>query len=245
MAIHSSGRRSYREVDDIPSDFITYLRSGVHTGRGTGHQIATTNTVVRALTADRRIQRLVAQDRICYFAGAKSGRRERNVDLVFGPPGPGAQFDDSVGMLLGMPTVPLLSGEYKTIMTELGKNAGNRRGDFVTHARDVRHAVADAFIFAVCPINASDQYWSYTANRWRNQADGVSHAASAIETVAQCLDRGVELLWTPVVVANNHPDPAGRVADWLRGYPQPPDGDLLAWGHFQETLVRACLARLS
>jgi hypothetical protein len=38
-------------------------------------------------------------------------------------------------------------------------------------------------------------------------------AASAIEMVAQCLDPGVEMLWTPVVVANNDPDPTRRVAD--------------------------------
>ncbi|MGY1786669.1 hypothetical protein [Geodermatophilus sp. SYSU D00698] len=242
---HSTGRRDYHEVGDIPPDFVDYLKRGVHTGRGTGHQIATTNTIIKGLAAHPRMKRLIAEDRICYFAGAKSGRKARNVDLVLGPPGPGARFDDTVGMLLGMPTTPIISGEYKTIMTEHGKNAGNRRTDFTSHAHDARHHVPDAFVFAVCPVNAADQYFSYTAHQWRSHGDGRLQAARAIDTLSACLGpQGVDLLWTPVVVANNDEDPTSRDAHWLRGYPQPPDGDELGWGHFKETLARACVDRV-
>jgi len=245
VAIHSTGRRTYDEVGDIPPDFIDYLHSGVHTGRGTGHQIATTNTIIKGIASHPGVQRLIAQDEICYFAGAKSGRKARNVDLILGPPGPGARFDDTVGMLLGMPKIPLISGEYKTIMTEHGKNAGNRRTDFISHAYDARRHVEDAFVFAVCPVNAADDYYSYTAKQWRHHGDGRTQAARAIDTLSDCLGRqAVDLLWTPVVVANNDEDPAYRVADWLRGFPQPPDGDELGWGNFNETLARACVQML-
>jgi hypothetical protein len=245
MAVHSTGRRSYDEVGDIPPDFIDYLRSGVHTGRGTGHQVATTNTIIRGIASHAGVKRLIAEDRICYWAGAKAGRKARNVDLVLGPPGPGARFDDTVGMLLGNPTFPAISGEYKTMMTELGKNAGNRKTDFISHAHGARRQVEDAFVFAVCPVNAADDYYSYTAKLWRSQRDGRTAAARAIETLSECLDpHGVNLLWTPVVVANNHEDPAHRVAEWLRGFPQPPDGDELGWGHFRERLARACIQKL-
>lgn len=248
---HGAGKRTWDDVSTIPRPFLDYLKSGIHTGRGTGHQIATTDTIVPALTMMPPIQRLIAADAICYFAGAKHGRGRRNLDLVFGAPGAGAIFDTTVGMLRGIPRLPVASGEYKSIMTELGKNAGNRKDDLRHHATQ-SHAVygSRTIAFGVCHVNAADEYWSYTGNRWqRSRPDGLTAAAKAVDTLRDCLagskDDRLDVLWTPVVVANNHPDPAERAASWVSGYPQPPDGDELSWGHFIAKLAYQLADRLS
>ena len=71
---HGAGGRSWSEVAHLPMDLPEYFRNGVHTGRGTGHQIATTDSIIPALAKHPQVQKLIAADRICYYAGAKHGR---------------------------------------------------------------------------------------------------------------------------------------------------------------------------
>lgn len=242
---HGAGGATFHDVDTIPPDLPEYFLSGVHTGRGTGHQIATTSTIVRTVAQHPQIKPFIEAGTISYFAGAKAGQRRRNIDLVFGPPGPSAEWDEAVGMLYGMPTSIRSAGEYKTIMTELGKNAGNRAGDLNEHARATYEQNShDTVTFGVCLVNASDDYYSHTAGKWRHNQRGVEAASRAVDKLREVERRpgpdrvGHDALWVPVVVANNHPDKGSRVAHWLRERPMPPDGDELGWGNFVDRLCR-------
>ena len=252
MPTHSSGRAGYDDVDQIPVPLIDYFRRTLHTGRGTGHQLAMTDTFVPAFAAHPAIASLVEADRIAFFAGAKSGSRHRNIDLAFGPPGPGAVFDTNLGMLYGMPSNIKASGEYKSIMTAHGKAQGNRRDDFLQHAAATRdNHTSKAISFAICPVNAADRYYSYTAKKWWDHGDGKLRAARAVETLKEVprrsepSERGLDAMWTPVLVANNDPDEATRVAHWLREYPQPADGMELSWSWFVERMATIYVDRFA
>jgi hypothetical protein len=233
-----------------PGALLEYLRSGVHTGRGTGHLNAITDCIVPGLAAHPLLAPIVAAGELTYFAGARQG--VRGLDLVLGRPGAGtAVFDSVVGMYAGMPETVQIVGRYTSIMTEHAKAQRNRAEDFLRFAdKTARKHNTEVVRFGVCPVNASTTYYSHTAKGSNDHGNGQAKAARAIDILRSEVNirtepnrAGLDSMWTPVVVTNNALEDADRQVDWLRTYPQPADGEPFSYSWFIDSIARAFVER--
>lgn len=232
--------------DPAPEPLLEYLRSGVHTGRGTGHLNALTDCIVPALAQHPLLRPVIQAGELTYFAGARQGKR--GIDLVLGQPGKhSAVFDSIVGMYAGMPETVRMVGRYTSIMTEHGKAQRNRAEDFNRFAdKATRTYKTTAVRFGVCPVNAANAYYSHTAHGFNDHRNGSAKAARAIDILrtevplrTQPGSGGLDAMWTPVVVTNNVERDDERIVEWPRHYPQPADGAPLSFGWFIDTIATA------
>jgi hypothetical protein len=231
--------------DEPPDHLVEYLRSGVHTGRGTGHVNALTDMIVPSLAAHPLIAPAVEQGRITYYAGARQG--DRGTDLLFGKPSRhGSVFDSEAGMLAGRPEEVQIVGRYTSIMTEHAKAQRNRREDFFRFAQKCDEQWGSEPVrFGVCPVNAADEYYSHTAKSVNRHGNGELKAARAVDILRAIpirhspIEGGLDAMWIPVVMTNNSSTDAGRVANWLTHYPQPADGQPMSFSWFIDAIANA------
>jgi hypothetical protein len=216
-----------------PPEVIAYFKTGVHTGRGTGLDKAISAGVLSAVAAHPRIA--PHRDRIAYSLFMTLGTAVRNVDLVIGSAPPYGTLDLLTGFVAAAPTDVWFAGEWKSVMTEHGKAARNRRGDFEAHAGGLWSISGKAVTAGLAVINAADRYFSYTAKGVRSHGDGNMRAQRTyleVEGVGSRADTsrpGLDVLALPVVVVDNVNLDA---AHYLEQKPQAPDGDQRSWGVF-------------
>lgn len=236
--------------DPAPEPLLEYLRSGVHTGRGTGHMNALTDCIVPALAQHPLLKPAIDAGELTYFAGARQGKRD--VDLILGAPGRSSSvFDSIVGMDAGMPETVQIIGRYTSIMTAHAKAQRNRAEDFNRFAdKSTRAHTTTVVRFGVCPINASNTYYSHTAHGLNDHGNGSAKAARAIDILRSEVplrtkpgSGGLDAMWTPVVISNNVPEDDERIVEWPRHYPQPADGEQLSFSWFIDTIASAYVHR--
>lgn len=233
--------------DPPPDPFLEYLRRTLHTGRGTGHVNALTDTIVPAFALHPLIQPLVSRAEICYFAGARQG--DRGIDCAFGTPAEGATFDSGMGMLRGDLEATHARGRYTSVMTEHSKAQRNRRKDLTEFARDIERIDPGIVRFGICPVNASADYFTWTGKRVNSHGDGPTKAARVLDILRSVPlrqapgEEGLDALWTPVVSTNNAELDDEREVSWVCGYPQPADGQRYSWSWFIDSLATAYVDR--